>query len=192
MEKEAKQEQLIDISNDSLYTNPLDTPLAEDISILFFFQYVTANSSDSPLSAHLDEVLSSKEKDELWKSILRIAGASEEDFLFNSILRNKIEDIRRMKLSDTTIVCDRIKGFMHLKNPPKDGKKAEHRIDALFKRIRDAFAHGRVSYNDEFFILEDKKNELTARIVTTLEVLKQWKDHITTVIESKSSTTNSR
>lgn len=186
MVKGKKQEKPVDISIDSPYINPLETPLAEDISIQFFFQYVTANSSDSPLSAHLDEVLSSQEKDELWNAILHIAGASEEDFLFNSILRNKIEDIRRMKLSDTTIACDRVKGFMYLKNPPKDGKNAEHRIDALFKRVRDAFAHGRVSYNGEFFILEDKKNELTDRIVITLDTLKQWKEYITSIIDVKS------
>lgn len=186
MKKETKQEKPIDISKESLYINPLDTPLAEDISIQFFFQYVAANTADSPLSAHLDENLSTTEKDDLWKSLLRLAGASEEDFLFNSILRNKIEDIRKMNLSDTTLICDRIKGFIHQNNPPKEGKEAGHRIDALFKRMRDAFAHGRISYEGGFFILEDKKKQLTARIVITFDVLKQWKEYITSIIEVKS------
>lgn len=185
MAQKGKQEKPIDINKDSLYINPLDTPLANDISVQFFFQYVAANSSDSPLSARLNEILSSEEKDELWKSLLLLAGATEEQFLFSSILRNKIEEIRKMQLSDTTLVCDRTKGFMHQKSPPKDGKITEHYVDALFKRMRDAFAHGRIAYNGEFFILEDKKNELTARIVISLDVLRQWKEHIESIIEIK-------
>ena len=157
MEKVIKPEKTIDIIKDSQYINPLDTPLAEDISIQFFFQYITANATDSPLSACLDKVLSSTEKEDLWESLLRIAGASEDDFLFNSLLRNKIEDIRKMKLSDTTVVCDRVKGFMYIKNRSKEKEIMEYHVDALFKRMRDAFAHGRVSYNGDFFILEDKK-----------------------------------
>ena len=177
--------QPIDISLESSYVSPLNTPLSEDISIQFFFQYLTANKKDSPLSAQFDNELSPVEKDELWNLMLERVGATNEQFVFDSLLHNRISSIRRLRLSDNTLICDCTKGFVHV-------PQGMHRLDALFKRMRDAFAHGRIGYSDGFFILEDKKNTLTGRIIISFDCLKQWKQTITNYIEEKHVTTTIR
>lgn len=175
------ENQPIDISLESSYVFPLDTPLSEDISIQFFFQYGTVNAETSPLSVRLDKVLSSVEKDELWNLMLESADATSERFVFDSILRNRISLIRSLGLSDTTLVCDHTKGFVHV-------PQGMHRLDALFKRMRNAFAHGRIGYSDGFFILEDKLNTITGRIIISFDGLKQWKQNIKNYIEEKHGT----
>ncbi len=169
----------IDISQDSNYTSVFTSEIDKAVlsCLCDFYQYKAANESDSPLSIKIDVLLSNDEKDELYGKLLDVAGLNECDFLFNSLLRNKIKDIRVMKLSDNTLVCDRIKGFFHQKAPSKSGK-TQHKIDSLLKHIRDSFAHGRIAFANEHLILEDKRNELTARLVITLDVLIKWKNII--------------
>ena len=170
----------IDISKDSscssIFQSNIDSKIL--LSLSDFFQYQMANTSDSPLSLKIDSNLSEKQKNELYARLLNSANIVDSDILFSPILRNKINEIRKMELSDSTLKCDRIKGFFHQKNPSKSGV-SQHKVDALFKHIRDSFAHGRISFVDSFLILEDKVNELTGRLVITTGVLYQWK----TVIE---------
>jgi hypothetical protein len=140
-----------------------------------FYQYKTANTKDSPLSLHLDENLQDAQKEELLIKLLDVAKADRSDFIFDSILRNKIKEIRKMRLSDTTLSCDRVKGFFHKNNPNKNGNRSQLEIDSMFKHIRNSFAHGRICFVNDFLILEDKTNELTARLIITIDILKEWK-----------------
>ena len=169
-------EEKVDISIDSGYSSIFERLAACDVSDLVdFYQYRTANARDSPLSLQLDNELSDAQKDELFMKLLDVANANETDFIFSSILRNKIKEIRQLGLSDTTLNCDRVKGFFHQNNPNKREDRSQLRIDALFKHIRNSFAHGRVCFFDDFLILEDKANELTARLIITVDILRQWK-----------------
>ncbi len=169
----------IDISQDSNYTSVFTSQIDKDIlsCLCDFYQYKAANASDSPLSIKTDVKLSIDEKDELYGKFLDVAGIKDDAFLFNSLLRNKIKDIRAMCSSDNTLMCDQIKGFFHQSAPTKSGK-TQHKIDSLLKHIRDSFAHGRIAFINEYLILEDKKNELTACLIITLDVLMKWKDTI--------------
>lgn len=164
----------VDISKESDYCLPSQTPLAGNISIQPFFQYIAANTSDSPLSARLDEILTDADKDDVWQKMLDAVGADDNDFVFNSILRNKIQDIQALGLSDTTLVCDKVKGFIHQNAPDKNGNNSQHKLDAFLKRVRDAFAHGRVAAFGEYLIFEDKVKQLTGRIIVTVDVLEKW------------------
>lgn len=170
----------IDISKDSSYASIFQSNIdcKNLLSLSDFFQYQMANSNDSPLSLKIDLNLSENQKDDLYEKLLKSANITDSDILFSSILRNKINDIRKMKLSDSTLKCDRIKGFFHQKNPSKSGI-SQHKLDSLFKHIRDSFAHGRIAFVGSFLVLEDKVNEFTGRLVITTDVLCQWK----TVIE---------
>lgn len=169
----------VDISKESKYESIYNLNIDPKMLIMLcdFFQYRTANEIDSPLSLKLDSMLSETQKDELYNNLLKSINANECDFLFNSILRNKIKEIRLMELSDTTLKCDRIKGFFHQKNPNSNGA-SQHKIDSLFKRIRDSFAHGRIAFVGSYLILEDKKEQLTGRLIITVDALLKWKNVI--------------
>lgn len=184
-EKDKNKSSPIDICKESKYTFPNSTSLGNNINLQAFYQYTTANANQSPLSAKLDEILTDDEKDTLWKQMLIIAKINENKFIFNPRLRNKICDIRTLGLSDTTLVCDSVKGFIHQNDPSKNEKRSQHKLDALLKRMRDAFAHGRIAISGEYLILEDKKNELTARIIVTTDVLEQWMNIINKKIKEK-------
>ena len=180
----SEKESAVDISRDSAYTSIFSAKFDHDLllSLCDFFQYKTANEKDSPLSLKIDSKLADFQKDILYKRMLDATGITDGDFLFNPILRNKIKEIRAMKLSDSTLNCDRIKGFFHQKNQRKDGM-TQHKIDSLFKHIRDAFAHGRIGFVDTFVIFEDKVNELTGRLIITIDALLQWKAIIEQYLE---------
>lgn len=169
-----KKTVVVDISKGSTYILPNQTPLANNVEIQPFFQYVAANTSDSPLSAKLDEILTDDEKDDVWSKMLAVSGSDENDFVFASILRNRIQDIQALKLSDTTLACDKVKGFVHQNPPAKNGNRSQHKLDALLKRMRDAFAHGRIASVNDYLILEDKREQLTGRIIITVDVLEEW------------------
>lgn len=180
-------EKTVDISRDSNYSSiflncKTDCTL---IDLCDFFLYKTASGKDSPLSLNLDSVLNDDQKDALYSKLMTSSSIHEDSFLFSPMLRNKIKEIRTLELSDSTLKCDRVKGFFHQNNPPQKGRK-QHKLDAIFKHIRDAFAHGRISFVNEFIIIEDKKKELTARLVISLSVLTIWKKTIEDYIfESK-------
>ena len=165
----------IDISKDSSYASVFQAGFDSKtiLALSDFYQYRIANANDSPLSLKIDLMLSDAQKDELFKGLLSSVGVSDSDILFSSILRNKINDIRKMELSDNTLKCDRIKGFFHQKNQSKTGI-SQHKIDSMFKHIRNSFAHGRISFNSSFLVLEDKVNELTGRLVITVDALCRW------------------
>lgn len=169
----------IDISKESNYISVFQLYDQSDdfISLIEFYLYRVANSKDSPLSYGIDVSLSTLQKDALYLRLLASIGVSETDFLFNSFLRNTIKTIRTMKLSDTTLESDRIKGFFHQNNSDKK-ETAQHKLDAMLKHIRNSFAHGRIGCMGQYLILEDKTKELTSRLIITLNALYIWKAEI--------------
>ena len=166
-----------DISKDSNYTSLFESNVDDEtIKILFdFYLYKIANGSDSPLSMRIDILLSDEQKDLLFNQLLVDANINKDDILFSSFLVHEIKTIRIMELSDTTLRCDRIKGFFH---QTANGRTSQHKLDSMFKHIRNSFAHGRISTTSAFLILEDKRNTLTSRFIVTLDVLQKWKDRI--------------
>lgn len=168
-----KHEKNIDIFAESAYSSVFTHH--DIVDLVDFYQYKTANSKDSPLSFRLDSILSDMQKDELFRNLLDVANADENDFIFNSILRNKIEEIRRLGLSDNTLLYDKVKGFFHQNNQNTNGGRSQLKIDSLFKHLRNSFAHGRICFANDFLIFEDKTKELTARLIITVDILKQWK-----------------
>jgi len=82
-------------------------------------------------------------------------------------------------LSDETFVPDRSKGFFcrHVPNNKQKGSQ-ECEFDCIIKHIRNSFAHGRVTDAGKYAILEDKKNNLTMRLVIEPGVLLDWADEI--------------
>ena len=172
----------IDISAESAYSSVYERYKAnpELIDLCQFFQYKTANDADSPLSLKLDLRLSDDQKDSLMQRLLDSANAPNCDFLFeSSFLKHRIDEIRKLEISDKTLVCDRTKGFFLKKKKLSDGRNS-HNFDDLFRHIRNSFAHGRICFNADFLVFEDKVNELTARFVTTIQVLTSWKEIIIT------------
>lgn len=165
----------IDISTDCNYTSLFETDFDVKIvkDLFTFYLYKIANSSDSPLSMRLDVILDNSQKDLLFNKLLIDANISDNDILFSNFLRNEIKTIKAMELSDTTLKCDRVKGFFHQNLSKKNN--AQHKLDAMFKHIRDSFAHGRIALATPFLILEDKRNELTGRFVVTIDILQKWK-----------------
>ena len=97
------------------------------------------------------------------------ANLDESKLVFSPILRNNIEEIRKLELSDNTLNCNCVKGFFQINK-----KSNQHKLDCMFKRIRDSFAHGRIGAVDDYLILEDKTNELTGRFVVTKDILILW------------------
>ena len=81
-------------------------------------------------------------------------------------------------MSDNTLNCNKVKGFVR-----KD--KETHELDEVLNRIRNSFAHGRIAKSGEYLIFEDKKNELTARIVLTFDVLEKWMNIINAFTEER-------
>lgn len=166
----------IDISIESVYSSVFERFSSCDIlDLVDFYQYKTANTKGSPLSLQLDIELSDDQKEELFIKLLDVANADENDFIFSPILRNQIKEIRQLELSDTTLNCDRVKGFFNQSKHKKREGRLQLKIDALFKHIRNSFAHGRICFSNDFLIFEDKVNELTARLIITVDILKQWK-----------------
>lgn len=172
-------EKKIDISKESDYISIFETnyDINELLEIVNFFQYKVANEKDSPLSLKLDSTLSDSQKDILYDTLIQSVHGDYNDFLFNGFLRNGIKEIRIMGLSDNTLNCDKIKGFFH-QNNPKTCKKNQHKLDSLFKHIRNSFAHGRIAENNSYLILEDKNKELTGRLIITFSALLLWKKEI--------------
>lgn len=167
------------ISKESNYTTIFEfiVPSAEFNSLIEFYLYRMANSSDSPLSYKIDASLTKEQKDTLFSRLLTSIDVSETDFGFDGpFLKNNIGTISKMKLGDKTLEFDRIKGFFHQNK--SNEKPSQHKLDAMFKHIRDSFAHGRVGRMGEYLILEDKKKELTARLIITLDALYTWKREI--------------
>ncbi len=175
----ANNTQPVDISQESNYVLPKSIHGLENGELQAYYQYYFANESDSPLSVKVDSILSDAEKDILLNQMFVAINATSNDFIFNSILRNKINDIRSLGLSDTTLTADRIKGFFHIKN------SNQHKLDSMLKRIRDSFAHGRIAFDGTYLILEDKTNELTGRLVITIEALELWKSEIIKMMQTK-------
>jgi len=176
----AKKTQPIDISQDSNYVLPKSIHGLENGELQAYYQYYFANEKDSPLSIQIDLILDDSEKDVLLSNMLSAINVSLDDFMFNSFLRNDITAIRSNKLSDTTISCDRIKGFFQINT-----KCNQHKLDCILKRIRDSFAHGRIATDGTYLILEDKTKELTGRLIITVEALELWKTEIIKMMQSK-------
>ena len=162
------------IITDSEYTIPFDIWDRDSACALFeFYLYNMANEKDSPLSYKLDTSLSDEQKSELLTRLLNSEGADESSFICGRFLNNKLEEIVKLQLSDQSLNCDRVKGF--LQSPDESLS-----IDILMKRIRDSFAHGRIarSKDEAFLILEDRTKQLTGRIVLHNDTLMKWRDII--------------
>ena len=178
MEKSENKDVKIDINKDSSYTSPIILFSGEKSKLQHFFQYLAVKQKMSPLSMGIQEIMDGEEKDLLWRSLLGAAETTEENFIFAQPLRNKIKEIRELQLSDNTLNCNKVKGFVR-----KD--KETHELDEVLNRIRNSFAHGRIAKSGEYLIFEDKKNELTARIVLTFDVLEKWMNIINAFIEER-------
>lgn len=178
MEENENKDIEIDIKKDSLYASPIILFSGEKSKLQHFFQYLTVEQKMSPLSMGIQEKMDGEEKDLLWQSLLEAAETTEENFIFAPLLRNKIKEIRELQLSDNTLNCDKIKGFVR-KN------KETHELDEVLNRLRNSFAHGRIAKSGEYLIFEDKRKELTARIVLTFDVLEKWMNIINAFIEER-------
>lgn len=162
------------IKKESSYILPFKLWDSEIACALFeFYLYNMANKSDSPLSYDLSRKLDDAQKQALLIHLLDIVGSQEEDFICARFLNHKMTDIKNAGLSDNTLTCDRIKGF--LQSPSNT-----FNFDILMKRIRDAFAHGRIARSGDqaYLILEDMRNDLSGRIVIKNDTLIIWRDEI--------------
>lgn len=171
-------EKPIDLSQDSPYLSIFKISSEVAPKLVEFYLYQVAEAKDSPLSFKLDVVLNETQKDELFSLLLSKANVDESKLVFSPILRNNIEEIRKLELSDNTLKCNCVKGFFQINK-----KSNQHKLDCMFKRIRDSFAHGRIGVVDNYLILEDKKNELTGRFVVTKNILLLWMDVVRIYIE---------
>lgn len=170
----------IDISQDSNYVLPKSIQGLDNGELQAYYQYYFANEKDSPLSIKIDTLLTDSEKNILLNSLYGVIALSNTKLLFNSILHNPAPyaTIQSLKLNDNNFVVDEIKGFFHKKN-------TEHELDCILRHTRNSFAHGRVAFENNYIILEDKVNQLTARFVVTIEMLEKWKNEILQYMKSK-------
>lgn len=162
------------IEKESKYIIPFELWDRDTACALFeFYLYNMARKKDSPLSYNLEEELTDTQKQELLIHLLKLADSNEENFICACFLRNKIKDIRNLMLSDETLTCDKVKGFLQ-------SETETITFDTLMKRIRNSFAHGRISRSQDqaFLILEDKRNQLTGRIILRNQTLMEWRDAI--------------
>ena len=162
------------ISIDSAYTIPFELWDRDTACMLFeFYLYNMADSKDSPLSFGLNNLLNEAQKKELLEQLLNAVDADVTSFVCAKFLNNKMGEIISLELSDQTLTCNRVKGFLQSSNDC-------FTFDVLMKRIRDSFAHGRVarSKDQAFLIFEDKTNQLTGRIVLQNNTLVKWRDII--------------
>ena len=167
----ATPEKSIDLCKDSPYLSIFQAFIEDAPKIVEFYLYRVAEAKDSPLSLKLDIILNEAQKDALFSLLLSKANTDECKFVFSQFLRNNIEEIRKLELSDNTLNCNCVKGFFQINK-----KSNQHKLDCMFKRIRDSFAHGRIGVVDDYLILEDKVNELTGRFVVTKDILILWID----------------
>lgn len=162
------------IVNESQYELPFDIWDSDKACALFeFYLYNMATVDISPLSYDLQHKLNGVQKQELLKRMLDAVNCTTSDFICGKFLNNKLKDIVKHKLDDVSFTCDRVKGFVQ---SPDDSFS----FDILMKRIRNSFAHGRIarSINHEYLILEDRTNQITARLVLKNNTLMLWRDII--------------
>ena len=174
----ATSEKPIDLSKDSPYLSIFQISFEDVPRLVEFYLYRVAEAKDSPLSFKLDVVLNEAQKDALFSLLLSKANVDESKLVFSQFLRNSIEQIRNLELSDNTLNCNCVKGFFQINK-----KSNQHKLDCMFKRIRDSFAHGRIGIANDYLILEDKVNELTGRFVVTKDILLLWMDLVRTYIK---------
>lgn len=174
----------IDISKDSDYVLPKSIEKLENSDLQSYFQYYFARSDISPLSLDIENKLSDSEKDLLYDILIKRIGASSNDFIFGSPLRSRINDIRKLELSDSTLKIDKTKGFFHVYYNPQS-RISESKIDSMLKHIRNSFAHGRIAFISDHLIIEDKKNEFSGRLVITIDDLEIWKNEIVSFMKAR-------
>ena len=145
-------------------------------SIQSFYQYRMVDPSISVLSNGLSKKLSIMEKDQLWDKLLSAADASNNNFIFGSLLWSREREIVALQMSDSTLTCDQVKGVIRWESSLIEFGDQIHKLDLLFLHIRNAFAHGRIAAIDGFLVFEDRDNlqQLNARIVLTEKALLSW------------------
>lgn len=166
-------EKTIDLYKDSPYLSIFQISCEDASKLVEFYLYEAAEAKCSPLSLKLDTILNKSHKDVLFSLLLSKLNVDESKLIFSPILRNNIEEIHELELSDDTLNCNCVKGFFQINN-----KSNQHKLDCMLKRIRDSFAHGRIGEVGDYLILEDKRNELTGRFVVTKDILLRWIDII--------------
>lgn len=162
------------ICTDSSYIIPFELWDGDTACMLFeFYLYNMADSKDSPLSYGLNTLLTETQKTELLEQLLNAVDADVTSFVCAKFLNNKMADIISLELSDQTLTCNKVKGFLQ-------SSSDSFTFDILMKRIRDSFAHGRIarSKDQAFLIFEDKTNQLTGRIILKNNTLVKWRDII--------------
>lgn len=145
-------------------------------SIQSFYQYRMVDPSMSVLSNGLSKKLSVTEKDRLWGRLLSAADISDKNFIFGPLLWSWEKEIVALQLSDSTLTCDQVKGVIKWESSLIEFGDKIHKLDLLFLRIRNAFAHGRIAAIDGFLVFEDRDDlqQLNARIVLNEKVLLSW------------------
>lgn len=121
-------------------------------SIQSFYQYRMVDPAVSVLSNGLSKKLSEMEKDKLWNQLMTAADVSDENFIFGSLLWSWEKEIIALKMSDSTLTCDQIKGVIRWESSLIEFGSNIHKLDLLFLHIRNAFAHGRIAAVDGFLM----------------------------------------
>ena len=81
-------------------------------SIQSFYQYRMVEPSVSVLSNGPSKKLSEMEKNKLWNQLMTAADVSDENFIFGSLLWSWEKEIVVLRMSDSTLTCDQIKGVI--------------------------------------------------------------------------------
>lgn len=155
--------------------NAFSSPLIY-AGIQSFCQYRMAPTTVSVLSYGLNQKLSVAEKDKLWDDLLAEAGIPNDNFVFSSLLWSREKELTDLKLTDSTFTCDQIKGAIRWDDSLIEFGNKMSKLDLLFLRIRNAFAHGRVAAMNGFLVFEDRDSfqQLSARIVLNEKTLLLW------------------
>ena len=175
----------LDLRQEQQYSNPTMIFGEDYAELQSFFQYYFPPRRLSPQSWGLQENLADAQKDDLYNKMLTSLGMTEQDILFSStyaLINSKdFVTIQQMCLSDSTFVVDRRKGFSQI-SPRNKNRIAEHKLSALSRRFRDAFAHGRIGCYGDYVLYEDLSENkekgtqtITGRIVLKKDDLKTWK-----------------
>ena len=169
----------IDLCTEQTYVPPTSIWGSSYTDLQMFYQHYFAEKRASGISWGVHESLSEPEKDDLYQRLLYSVGMVDSDFLFDSLLRSRIKDIRVMGLSDNTLTYNRKKGFSNIyESRSNAASKNQHKITAISNRIRDAFGHGRFSTKNGFVLIEDKRKDITGRIILMPNDLIVWKGEI--------------
>lgn len=174
------------ITRESSYQGAFEVFEAKDAAILVgLFLYRLALADQCPLSWDLETKLNVNQKDKLFAELLKVANAEEADFVFASMLINRLARIEELGLSDETLSADKAKGFFQKSGPEEKAKEKVHRFDSMMRHMRNSIAHGRVCRHGSLILLEDwGGKQLTARLFIDDASLLSWAAIVTETAEA--------